>query len=684
MLAKLRRSVSSASSSSEAQGLGPQPPPALPKRNPELGFGRRKAPPPPPIMDKSSKSRIDLVRSNSMDRGYFTQKDLMSMSLMKEDIDFEEPNESSYLSASTNDVFGISCSGRHSHVLSPTKETLMEHNLNHLRIGGDPSNQKREVDELRARCAQMEKTMRWWSDCTANWRDKWSKVRSERNRYKDELKRVQSKMESQAHEINKLKHERDQARANLELSSNEPSSPQGSNTSFRIFKKPSYVGNRDQGCQTETARGSEVSKTEAQSQTEGPNPGPCSIDDMDFDLTVTSANYMVNGPKKPIPGMRGPEVEVLSPASVDSGVPQSLESQSEKTFQDEDCNQISRFLNDAMTLAGSEHATMLKFRLDEALKTVDAERRDKSELLSEIESLHSQVTAVESQCDELRIARQETSRDLLLARNQGQEQIRSLQLQLEDQLAKKNNLDQIIGHLREELERLQSENAEEWGRRERLQTEKQNVERENRKLRMQIDELRERNRRLTAQTNEHTSGELNRLQAQVQSSSHELVELRHAHNRIRKALAEKSEELVHWQRKSDSFEKEVKKLRQRIEELKKELGRAEDELDSEANTIRRLQRSNEELLGQAEGYQVQIEHLTSRLRALPQNQILPFRRPSRLFPNHLPDPMINAEVESTFSSSEESLPIFDEDEDDDLDLDPVDEALVSHEIETDV
>lgn len=132
---------------------------------------------------------------------------------------------------------------------------------------------------------------------------------------------------------------------------------------------------------------------------------------------------------------------------------------------------------------------------------------------------------MESQCDELRIARQETSRDLLLARNQGQEQIRSLQLQLEDQLAKKNNLDQIIGHLREEvrpfydcllmisppipgsdqLERLQSENAEEWGRRERLQTEKQNVERENRKLRMQIDELRERNRRLTSQTNEHVS-----------------------------------------------------------------------------------------------------------------------------------------------------------------------------------
>jgi coiled-coil domain-containing protein 102A len=33
-----------------------------------------------------------------------------------------------------------------------------------------------ELEEARARSVQMEKTMRWWSDCTANWREKWSKV----------------------------------------------------------------------------------------------------------------------------------------------------------------------------------------------------------------------------------------------------------------------------------------------------------------------------------------------------------------------------------------------------------------------------------------------------------------------------------------------------------------------------
>ena len=53
---------------------------------------------------------------------------------------------------------------------------------------------KVDYEELESRCAQMEKTMRWWSECTANWRDKWSKVRAERNKFKDELKRLQNSL----------------------------------------------------------------------------------------------------------------------------------------------------------------------------------------------------------------------------------------------------------------------------------------------------------------------------------------------------------------------------------------------------------------------------------------------------------------------------------------------------------
>lgn len=51
------------------------------------------------------------------------------------------------------------------------------------------------------------------------------------------------------------------------------------------------------------------------------------------------------------------------------------------------------------------------------------------------------------------------------------------------------------------MERLQAENAAEWGKRERLETEKLNLERDNKKLRAQIEDLEEvlaRKRRQTA------------------------------------------------------------------------------------------------------------------------------------------------------------------------------------------
>jgi len=55
---------------------------------------------------------------------------------------------------------------------------------------------RRELEEARARTAQMEKTMRWWSDCTANWREKWSKAREERNRARDECRRLRTELDT--------------------------------------------------------------------------------------------------------------------------------------------------------------------------------------------------------------------------------------------------------------------------------------------------------------------------------------------------------------------------------------------------------------------------------------------------------------------------------------------------------
>ena len=52
--------------------------------------------------------------------------------------------------------------------------------------------------------------MRWWSDCTANWREKWGKVRGERNKLKEEAKVLYGRNESLTKEINKVKNELDE------------------------------------------------------------------------------------------------------------------------------------------------------------------------------------------------------------------------------------------------------------------------------------------------------------------------------------------------------------------------------------------------------------------------------------------------------------------------------------------
>jgi len=69
---------------------------------------------------------------------------------------------------------------------------------------------RRELEEARARTAQMEKTMRWWSDCTANWREKWSKAREERNRARDECRRLRSELDTAVTDRAELVQHRDE------------------------------------------------------------------------------------------------------------------------------------------------------------------------------------------------------------------------------------------------------------------------------------------------------------------------------------------------------------------------------------------------------------------------------------------------------------------------------------------
>lgn len=52
------------------------------------------------------------------------------------------------------------------------------------------------------------KTMKWWSDCTSNWREKWAKVRNERNQAREEIKQLRSTLESSMKESHSYKREK--------------------------------------------------------------------------------------------------------------------------------------------------------------------------------------------------------------------------------------------------------------------------------------------------------------------------------------------------------------------------------------------------------------------------------------------------------------------------------------------
>lgn len=66
----------------------------------------------------------------------------------------------------------------------------------------------------------------------------------------------------------------------------------------------------------------------------------------------------------------------------------------------------------------------------------------------------------------------------------------------------------------------------------------------------------------------------------------ELSDLKQAHIKLKKILTDKTTELNHSGRRIEQYETEVKKLRLRIEELKRDLATAEDEVDSNNNNVR--------------------------------------------------------------------------------------------------
>ncbi|KAH1181707.1 coiled-coil domain-containing protein 102A [Mauremys mutica] len=438
----------------------------------------------------------------------------------------------------------------------------------------------RELEEARARAAQMEKTMRWWSDCTANWREKWSKVRAERNKAREEVRQLRQKLETLTKELTSLKRERQEVLNENEQLGKEVARLKGE-------------GEEEQEKELDNRVASEKENEGSQEQEPVRDVGSDKLSkNKEFELMENILKSKQEGPEC---------WDQRSSVSVRTSFTRP---------------ERNRLLWEDMSVLEEDatKVTALKLRLDESQKVLLKEREDKLSLSKSIEKLEGELSQWKIKYEELNKNKQEVLKQLNILKELHQDELGRISEDLEDELGARSSMDKKLAELRTEMERLQAENAAEWGKRERLETEKLNLERENKKLRAQIEDLEEVLARKRRQTASALDTDLKTIQTELFEKNKELADLKHIHSKLKKQYQEKTAELAHANRRVEQHEAEVKKLRLRVEELKKELAQAEDELDEAHNQARKLQRSLDEQTEQSENLQVQLEHLQSRLR----------------------------------------------------------------------
>ncbi|XP_076662889.1 coiled-coil domain-containing protein 102A isoform X3 [Andrena cerasifolii] len=384
---------------------------------------------------------------------------------------------------------------------------------------------QRELEEARARAAQMEKTMRWWSDCTANWREKWSKVRNERNMAREEAKMLRAKLEIAVKDANGYKHECQE----LELQ-NEQLKKEMEKIHMVLLK---HAGQFDQQI-----------------------------------FTVLESD----------PQLRS----TLDTSSIEDNV-EKLQSSSQLCDDESFTQKLS----------------MLQHKLDEATKVISTERAEKNSLHRGMEKLKAEVTQLKKQCEELQEDKAQAIRELLELKDRFHIELSDVQANLIDEASGREGMNRRLSELRSELEKLQAENAAEWGKRERLETEKISLERENKQLRNELHDLQDRIESRRTRPVSTSDSDTRQLQQELLVRNMTI---------LKKSLEEKTTELSHAMRRSEQYEAEVKRVRARVEELKKELAAVQDEVDAATNSVRKLQRANEDLLEQLESANVQLEH----------------------------------------------------------------------------
>uniref|UniRef100_K7E4F3 Coiled-coil domain containing 102B n=1 Tax=Monodelphis domestica TaxID=13616 RepID=K7E4F3_MONDO len=314
----------------------------------------------------------------------------------------------------------------------------------------------RELEEVKARAAQMEKTMRWWSDCTANWREKWSKVRIERNKAREEGRQLRIRLEMTMKELSALKKK--------QSSQNEKETLDTKN----IWKeKPSLL---EVSC-------SQDAQFPMASQEYDPNK-------VNLGKTYVSIKENIN--KKEIEMVANTvkfnqDLDLQCPDFFIKGISGTCVTKPTPRLDN-----VAQSLGKELT-----QISTLKFDLDESQKTLWKEREMRSSLEKEVELLESALSLWKCKYEEINESKQMTLNQFNIFHDRHGNEVQKVSEEREDEANCQTSKDRVICELRAELERLQAENTSEWGKREILETEKQSLERDNRRLKAQVKEMEE-------------------------------------------------------------------------------------------------------------------------------------------------------------------------------------------------
>ncbi|XP_071458753.1 coiled-coil domain-containing protein 102B isoform X2 [Marmota flaviventris] len=353
---------------------------------------------------------------------------------------------------------------------------------------------RRELEEVKARAAQMEKTMRWWSDCTANWREKWSKVRAERNSAREEGRQLRIKLEMAMKELSALKKKQ-----SLSLQKEVTEA-----TVTQDLELPGFEGShhRKEELQTSSAMCGSIGLEKRQLVEEE--------DTKNKEEGVVLDSLRLNEEMKPNPDC----TDLFRKGGFGS------------------CAMKPGLRLPAGNLSPENAVTKVsawQLPLEDFQEILWKEREMRVALEKEVERLESALSLWKWKYEELKASKQANV---------------------------------------QELERKQAENTLEWDKRELLETEKQGLERENRRLKVQVKEMEELLDRKSRLSENFQGPDFKTSYSELQEKNKELLELRHAYQKLRRQYQVKVAELNPANSPVDQNEAEAKKLRFQVEELK--------------------------------------------------------------------------------------------------------------------